>query len=140
MKTKGILSYLYYQEGQILIDEISPKERLGEFIDNDTPFYSMSMGKSLTSYILGHAICGGYIDGVDDRINDWPPIENTLYHNQKLIDFLNMSTGDQKYIDEYIKNDGTFLGDPHFNYEDNSINISTKHLLKGSVKSKSTYY
>ena len=29
-----------------------------------------------------------------------------------------------------------FLGDPHFNYEDNSINISTKHLLKGSVKSK----
>ena len=140
MKTKGILSYLYFQDGQILIDEISPKERFGEFIDNDTPFYSMSMGKSITSYILGHAICGGYIDGVDARINDWPPIENTLYHNQKLIDFLNMSTGDQKYIDEYIKNDGTFLGDPHFNYEDNSINISTKHLLKGSVKSKSKYY
>ena len=140
MKTKGILSYLYFQDGQILIDEISPKERFGEFIDNDTPFYSMSMGKSITSYILGHAICGGYIDGVDARINDWPPIENTLYHNQKLIDFLNMSTGDQKYIDEYIKNDGTFLGDPYFNYEDNSINISTKHLLKGSVKSKSKYY
>ena len=140
MKTKGILSYLYFQDGQILIDEISPKERFGEFIDNDTPFYSMSMGKSITSYILGHAICGGYIDGVDARINDWPPIENTLYHNQKLIDFLNMSTGDQKYIDEYIKNDGTFLGDPYFNYEDNSINTSTKHLLKGSVKSKSKYY
>ena len=140
MKTKGILSYLYFQDGQILIDEISPKERFGEFIDNDTPFDSMSMGKSITSYILGHAICGGYIDGVDARINDWPPIENTLYHNQKLIDFLNMSTGDQKYIDEYIKNDGTFLGDPYFNYEDNSINTSTKHLLKGSVKSKSKYY
>ena len=140
MKTKGILSYLYFQDGQILIDEISPKERFGEFIDNDTPFYSMSMGKSITSYILGHAICGGYIDGVDARINDWPPIENTLYHNQKLIDFLNMSTGDQKYIDEYIKNDGTFLGDPYHNYENNSINSTTKHLLKGSVKSKSKYY
>ena len=140
MKTKGILSYLYFQDGQILIDEISPKERFGEFIDNDTPFYSMSMGKSITSYILGHAICGGYIDGVDARINDWPPIENTLYHNQKLIDFLNMSTGDQKYIDEYIKNDGTFLGDPNHNYENNSINSTTKHLLKGSVKSKSKYY
>ena len=140
MKTKGILSYLYFQDGQILIDEISPKERLGEFIDNDTPFYSMSMGKSITSYILGHAICGGYIDGVDDRINDWPPIENTLYHNQKLIDFLNMSTGDQKYIDEYLKNDGTFLGDPYYYYEDNSINTTTRRFLKGSVKSKSKYY
>ncbi len=140
MKTKAILSYLYFQDGQILIDEISPKERFGEFIDNDTPFDSMSMGKSITSYILGHAICGGYIDGVDARINDWPPIENTLYHNQKLIDFLNMSTGDQKYIDEYIKNDGTFLGDPNHNYENNSINSTTKHLLKGSVNSKSKYY
>jgi len=140
MKTKGILSYLYFQDGQILIDEISPKERFGEFIDNDTPFYSMSMGKSITSYILGHAICGGYIDGVDARINDWPPIENTLYHNQKLIDFLNMSTGDQKYIDEYLNNDGTFLGDPYYYYEDNSINTTTRRFLKGSVKSKSKYY
>ena len=140
MKTKGILSYLYYQDGEVLIDELSPKERLGEFLNNETKFYSMSMGKSVTSYILGHAICGGYIDGVDARINDWPPIENTLYHNQKLIDFLNMSTGDQKYIDEYIKNDGTFLGDPSYYYESNSISKTASRFLKGSVKSKSRYY
>jgi hypothetical protein len=140
MKTKGILSYLYYQDGEVLIDELSPKERLGEFLNNETKFYSMSMGKSVTSYILGHAICGGYIDGVDSRINDWPPIENTLYHNQKLIDFLNMSTGDQKYIDEYIKNDGTFLGDPSYYYESNSISKTASRFLKGSVKSKSRYY
>ena len=59
MKTKGILSYLYYQDGEVLIDEFSPKERLGEFLNNETKFYSMSMGKSVTSYILGHAICEG---------------------------------------------------------------------------------
>ena len=47
MKTKGIMSYLYFQEGQILIDEISPKEQMGEFINNETKFYSMSMGKSV---------------------------------------------------------------------------------------------
>ena len=35
MKTKGIMSYLYFQDGHILIDEISPKERLGEFINNN---------------------------------------------------------------------------------------------------------
>ena len=43
MKTKGILSYLYYQNGEVLIDELSPKERLGEFLNNETKFYSMSM-------------------------------------------------------------------------------------------------
>ena len=64
MKTKAILSYLYYQDGEVLIDELSPKEMLGEFLNNETKFYSMSMGKSVTSYLVGHAICEGYIDGV----------------------------------------------------------------------------
>ena len=94
----------------------------------------MSMGKSVTSYILGHAICGGYIDGVDARINDWPVIENTLYHNQKLIDFLNMSTGDQKYIDEYIKNDGTFRLQVPF--RDGIQNYSIKAIDKDGVDSR----
>ena len=120
MKTKAILSYLYYQDGEILIDELSPKENLGEFLNNETKFYSMSMSKSVTSYILGHAICGGYIDGVDHRLNDWPLLENTLYYDQKLIDFLNMSIGDQKYINEYTGK-------------------STMSFFKGSVKSKNTY-
>jgi len=134
MKTKGILSYLYYQDGEVLIDEFSPKEKLGEFLNNETKFYSMSMSKSVVSYILGHAICGGYIDGVDARVNDWPIIKDSLYHDQKLIDFLNMSTGDQKYIDEF--KDGTSkLGA----YEDNSISRTMSISFKGSVKSKSTY-
>jgi len=134
MKTKGIMSYLYFQDGHILIDEISPKERLGEFINNETKFYSLSMSKSVVSYILGHAICDGYIDGVDARVNDWPIIKDSLYHDQKLIDFLNMSTGDQKYIDEF--KDGTSaLGA----YEGNSISMTMSLFFKGSVKSKSSY-
>ena len=132
MKTKAILSYLYYQDGEILIDELSPKENLGEFLNNETKFYSMSMSKSVTSYILGHAICGGYIDGVDARINDWPLLENTLYHNQKLIDFLNMSTGDQKYINEYT-------GKSTEGLEGTSISMAMSLSFKNSVKSKSVY-
>ena len=62
----------------------------------------MSMGKSLVSYVAGHAICEGYIDGVNSRLNDWPLIENTLYHDQKLIDLLNMAAGDQKVIDDNV--------------------------------------
>ena len=131
MKTKAILSYLYYQDGEILIDELSPKENLGEFLNNETKFYSMSMSKSVTSYILGHAICGGYIDSVDHRLNDWPLLENTLYYDQKLIDFLNMSIGDQKYINEY-------KGKSTEGFEGSSIS-RTMSFMKGSVKSKSTY-
>ena len=136
MKTKGILSYLYYQDGEVLIDEFSPKERLGEFLNNETKFFSMSMGKSITSYVLGHAICEGYIDGVDARVNDWPVIKDSLYHDQKLIDFLNMSTGDQKYIDEFK----SYMGTTKLtNYEDNSISQTMRVSLKDSVKSKSIY-
>ena len=136
MKTKGILSYLYYQDGEVLIDEFSPKERLGEFLNNETKFFSMSMGKSITSYVLGHAICEGYIDGVDARVNDWPIIKDSLYHDQKLIDFLNMSTGDQKYIDEFK----SYMGTTKLtNYEDNSISQTMRVSLKDSVKSKSIY-
>ena len=136
MKTKGILSYLYYQDGEVLIDELSPKERLGDFLNNETKFYSMSMGKSVTSYLLGHAICEGYIDGVDARVNDWPVIKDSLYHDQKLINFLNMNTGDQKYIDEF--GDGTSkLGA----YEDRDIETTMRSHFrnKNTKKSKQTY-
>ena len=89
----------------------SAKGKLGEMdlkinsaytvnINNETQLMSMSMNKSVTSYILGHAICDGYIGGVDTKINDWPILSNTLYENQKLIDLLNMSAGDQKYIND----------------------------------------
>ena len=136
MKTKGILSYLYYQNGEVLIDEFSPKERLGEFLNNETKFYSMSMGKSVTSYILGHAICEGYIDGVDARVNDWPAIKDSLYHNQKLINFLNMNTGDQKYIYEW-NGKITTLGA----YEDRDIETTMRlHFRnKDTKRSKDIY-
>jgi len=133
MKTKGILSYLYYQDGQVLIDETSPKERLGKFMNDETKYYSMSMSKSLVSYIIGHAICDGYIDGVDARINDWSILNNSLYYNQKLIDLLNMSAGDQKYINEFKKN----IKDAE--YENKSIYKTINVVFKDSIKSESIY-
>ncbi len=133
MKTKGILSYLYYQDGQVLIDETSPKERLGKFMNDETKYYSMSMSKSLVSYITGHAICDGYIDGVDARINDWSILNNSLYYNQKLIDLLNMSAGDQKYINEFKKN----IKDEE--YENKSIYKTINVVFKDSIKSESIY-
>ena len=47
---------------------------------------------------MGHAICKGYVDGIDAKLNDWPILENTLYYNQKIIDIINMKAGDGKYF------------------------------------------
>ena len=107
MKRKAIASYLYFEKGKVIIDKISPKDRLGELIDNKTRLRSNSMGKSLTSVILGHAICEGYIESVDTKINDWPLLKGSLYENHKLIDLLNMASGDQKYVhDSFLLKNG----------------------------------
>ena len=138
LKTKGIVSYLYYQDGKVLIDEISPDEKLGEFIKDDTRLYSMSMGKSVMSYILGHAICEGYIDNIDSTINDWPVLETTLYNNQKLIDMLNMAPGDQKVIYEWSDGAG-IKADNNFDYQVNNIYTTLGFYFQNTEKSKSVY-
>ena len=98
MQKKPLLSYLFFEDGKIVIDEITPKDKFGEFVNNTTKLRSNSMGKSLVSYVAGHAICAGYIDSVESKIDDWPLLKGTLYDRQKLIDILNMKAGDQKYV------------------------------------------
>ena len=138
LKTKGLVSYLYYQDGKVLIDEISPDEKLGEFIKDDTRLISMSMGKSVMSYILGHAICEGYIDNIDSTINDWPVLETTLYNNQKIIDMLNMAPGDQKVIYEWSDGAG-IKADNNFDYQVNNIYTTLGFYFQNTEKSKSVY-
>jgi hypothetical protein len=101
-KETGLISYLLFEDNKIVIDESDiPIEVQGDkIIDGLLP--SHSMGKSLVSYVAGHAICEGYISSVDERLTGWDVIENTLYEDQVLIDLLNMTAGDQKYIGERL--------------------------------------
>ena len=94
----AMLSYLMYENGNIIIDEITPKERFGKILKNNTQYVSNSVGKSLISYITGHAICKGYISGINHRLNDWSVLENTLFYNQPIINLLNMASGSQNYV------------------------------------------
>ena len=98
INSTGLLSYLLFENGKIVVDEITPKNRFGILFDNETKWTSASVGKSITSYVTGHAICGGYIDSINSEMNDWPLIKNTLYDGQKLINLLNMAAGDQKFV------------------------------------------
>jgi hypothetical protein len=135
LQKKAILSYLYFENDQIIVDEITPEDRFGLVFKNDTKWNSMSMGKSLVSYVTGHAICEGYIDGVNSRLNDWPLIENTLYHDQKLIDLLNMAAGDQKVIDDNVGLIKTKRW-----YNSHPISSFANRELKNTKKIKSTRY
>ena len=94
-----LLSYLFYDNGIIKYDGKAKKGRFEEDITDETLFYTHSTGKSITSYIVGHAICDGYISSIDEII-DWPLMENTLYNGQPLRNLLNMAAGDKHVVQE----------------------------------------
>ena len=134
MQKKAILSYLYFQDDQILIDELTPKDRFGEFVKNETKLRSNSVGKSMVSVVLGHAICDGYIESLDSKINDWPILQNTLYENQKIIDLINMNAGDYKYI-----NDGGVVKDHSYDVDIRSISATMNKFFRNTEKAKPKY-
>ena len=106
LKTKSIFSYLYFESGLIVYDEVSPIDRFKMKFVEESYFASHSVGKSITSYMLGHAICQGYIKSIDAPIIDWPLMANTLYFGQPLINLLNMKAGDTDVIRSM---DGQFI-------------------------------
>jgi hypothetical protein len=98
--SKGyILSYLYYDNGTIKYNGIPKPGRFKRDIDDKTLFFTHSTGKSIISYIVGHAICEGYISSVNEPVN-WPVMSKTLYSEQPLIDLLNMSAGDKHTVNQ----------------------------------------
>ena len=109
-----LASYIMYEKGKIVIDEKSPNNRLGDLFDDDTLLYSMSLGKSLGGYLMGHAICKGYIESVDQKLSDWPLAKNTLLAEITVREVLNSTLGDQEYrslIPEYFKTTDRDPGD-----------------------------
>ena len=141
MERKAIASYLYFEKGKVIIDKISPKDRLGELINNKTRLRSNSMGKSLASVILGHAICEGYIESIDTKINDWPLLKGSLYENHKLIDLLNMASGDQKYVyDSFLLKNGKRNRNDGYGVDDMSARfIGVEFKDKKASKKKYNY-
>lgn len=97
LKNTALLSYLLYEDGKIVVDELTPKNRFGSQVNNNTALPSRSIGKSFTSYLSAHAICSGYIKSVDAKIDDWDLIKGTVYEGQALIDLVNMRAGDQEF-------------------------------------------
>ena len=140
-KETGIISYLLFEDGKIVIDESDiPISIQGDkIIDGLLP--SHSMGKSLVSYVTGHAICEGYIDNVNVKLNDWPLIKNTLYENSILLDLLNMKAGDQKWVGERrnVGSDNRIKGSKNENVNVIGLMKVMNEYLRGTEKSKLVY-
>ena len=136
MQKTALLSYLLYEDEKIVVDEISPKDKFGKVFTNETKYHSQSVGKSFASYILGHAICKGYVDSIDAQLNDWPILENTLYHNQKIIDLINMQAGDEKYFSSEDKSNIFANSSSRYSVTNRTISSAMNKELKGSKKSK----
>ena len=140
-KETGIISYLLFEDDKIVIDEsdIPTSIQGDDIIDGLLP--SHSMGKSLVSYITGHAICEGYIDNVNVKLDDWPLIKNTLYENSKLLDLLNMKAGDQKWVGERrnVGSDNRIKGPKNENVNVIGLMKVMNEYLKGTEKSKLIY-
>ena len=94
-----ILSYLFYENGVIKYNGKAKDGRFNKNINDETLFFTHSTGKSIVSYIVGHAICEGYISSIDEII-DWPMMSNTLYQGQRLRDLLNMSASDRHTVNK----------------------------------------
>ena len=92
-----ILSYLFYDDGVIKYNGKAADGRFNRDITDETVFFTHSTGKSITSYIVGHAICEGYISSIDEVI-DWPLMKNTLYQGQPLRNLLNFTAGDKHTV------------------------------------------
>jgi len=127
-KKTGLVSYLLWQNNKILIDQ----NRKSKYKKGYYP--SHSVGKSLVSVVTGYAICEGYIDSVHSNI-DYPTVKNTLYENQKLLNLLNMTAGDELIVGErFFKKDNPIEGKgPNVN------TIPIKKVMKRYFKGSKRY-
>ena len=91
----GLVNYVYWENGKVLINKNNLTE---EMIKNNGLLRSNSMGKSIASYVVGHAVCKGKIASINQSVSDWVIINNTLYANNSLLEVLNMTSGDHNMI------------------------------------------
>ena len=130
-------SYLLFEDNKIKIDE---HDLPSDIKRNKGLLPSHSMGKSLVSYVTGYAICEGYIDNINVKLDDWSTVKGTLYEGQKLINLLNMRAGDQKIIGERKFNSDNKLKDSRFNVNVYPIkHVMNTDILQNTKKSKPVY-
>ena len=106
----GLINYLLYENGKIVINK---KNYTDEIKKNKGLLISNSVGKSMISYVTGHAVCK-YGINLNAKLNDYVNIQNTLYADNTLLQVLNMTSGDHNIVGERkFRGDGFINGDKY---------------------------
>ena len=138
-KKTGLVNYVLFENGKIVIDQNNYNE---EIIKNNGLLRSNSMGKSLVAYVVGHGICKGYIDSVNVKLSDWEILNNTLYADNTILQILNMTAGDHKFVGQRnydnnpVSSDGSIKGSKKNMIQKNSVAQNMNLYFRGTKKKK----
>jgi len=138
-KKTGLVNYVLFENGKIVIDQNNYNE---EIIKNNGLLRSNSMGKSLVAYVVGHGICKGYIDSVNVKLSDWEILNNTLYADNTMLQILNMTAGDHKFVGQRnygnnpVSSDGSIKGSKKNMIQKNSVAQNMNLYFRGTKKKK----
>lgn len=135
LQRTGLVSYMVYDKGSLVVDLTSPPDRFGDLLKADPHIYSMSLGKSLVGYFMGHAICQGHIESLDQKLSDWPLVADTFIADVSVKDVINASMGHHVFLKNNEEfHSGRFVG--HTGADSLAIMITNENLegTKADVK------
>jgi hypothetical protein len=135
LQRTGLVSYMVYDKGSLVVDLTSPPDRFGDLLKADPYIYSMSLGKSLVGYFMGHAICQGHIESLDQKLSDWPLVADTFIADASIEDVINASMGHHVFLKNNEEfHSGRFVG--HTGAGSLAIMITNENLegTKADVK------
>ena len=105
INNSDLLSVMYFDGDSIRTNELNK-----ETLMPTQKMYSMSISKSFVGYLVGHALCDGFLGSLDDPIHKYvPETVGTVYEGVPLQDMINMSAGDSELfgghqsINEYAR-------------------------------------
>ena len=134
----GLINYLLYENGKIVINKKNYTDEIK--IINRGLLISNSVGKSMISYVTGHAVCKYGID-LNAKMNDWDVLNDTLYADSTLLQALNMKAGDQNYVGERkFRGDGFVHGDEMNRINTKTVAWTMMRFFKGSERVKRPLY
>ena len=145
----GLINVIVYQDGKIIVDKNNyPEEILkknGLYNTEEPPIRSNSMGKSIAAYVVGHAVCKGYIGSVTQSVSDWEVLNDTLYADNTLLEIMNMTAGDHNFIGEYKygqfkeSSDGAVFGKAENHIQKSTISQTMNKFFRGTEKKGNRY-
>ena len=133
----GLASYVIFSDGKIRINKNKWNDEIKK---NKGLLISNSVGKSMISYVTGHAVCK-YGINLNAKLNDYVNIQNTLYADNTLLQVLNMTSGDHNIVGERkFRGDGFINGERYKRINTKTITWNMQYFKDTKKKKENSPY